>query len=169
MKYSVEYLKIIDDILKNEEVKKLRLYKHHYSYTRLEHSLSVSYYSYLICKFLHRDYISAARAGLLHDLFFYDCESKETRPKNHIKNHPMVSLENANKLFSLNKKEQDIILKHMWPITRKTPKYIESFVVTFVDKYCAFREWSIFCIFKSQLFGVVPVLQVLNLYHLQYL
>lgn len=142
-----KFLEIINDILANKSILNLKLYKHHYAYTRLEHCLSVSYYTYVICKFLHLDYKSAARAALLHDLFFYDCEDKISRPKNHIKNHPKIALENANKLFNLNKKEQDIILKHMWPLTFSPPKYLESFIVTIVDKYCAFREWSMYCAF----------------------
>lgn len=145
MKHNKEFYNIIEDILENETFQKLKLYKHHYIYTRFEHSLSVSYYSYLVCKFLKLDYISAARAGLLHDLFFYDCENKFTRPKNHIKNHPIIALKNAKQLFSLNNKEQDIILKHMWPLTFSLPKYLESFIITFVDKYCAFKEWKNFC------------------------
>ena len=142
-----KFLEIINDILANKSIQNLKLYKHHYAYTRLEHCLSVSYYTYVICKFLHLDYKSAARAALLHDLFFYDFEDKISRPKNHIKNHPKIALENANKLFNLNKKEQDIILKHMWPLTFSPPKYLESFIVTIVDKYCAFKEWSIYCAF----------------------
>ena len=142
-----KFLEIINDILANKSIQNLKLYKHHYVYTRLEHCLSVSYYTYVICKFLHLDYKSAARAALLHDLFFYDCEDKISRPKNHIKNHPKIALENANKLFNLNKKEQDIILKHMWPLTFSPPKYLESFIVTIVDKYCAFKEWSMYCAF----------------------
>lgn len=142
-----KFLEIINDILANKSIQNLKLYKHHYAYTRLEHCLSVSYYTYVICNFLHLDYKSAARAALLHDLFFYDCEDKISRPKNHIKNHPKIALENANKLFNLNKKEQDIILKHMWPLTFSPPKYLESFIVTIVDKYCAFREWSMYCAF----------------------
>ena len=142
-----KFLEIINDILANKSIQNLKLYKHHYAYTRLEHCLSVSYYTYVICKFLHLDYKSAARAALLHDLFFYDCEDKLSRPKNHIKNHPKIALENANKLFNLNKKEQVIILKHMWPLTFSPPKYLESFIVTIVDKYCAFKEWSMYCAF----------------------
>ena len=142
-----KFLEIINDILANKSIQNLKLYKHHYAYTRLEHCLSVSYYTYVICKFLYLDYKSAARAALLHDLFFYDCEDKLSRPKNHIKNHPKIALENANKLFNLNKKEQDIILKHMWPLTFSPPKYLESFIVTIVDKYCAFKEWSMYCAF----------------------
>ena len=48
-----EFLNIVNDILENKTVQDLKLYKHHYGFTRLEHSLSVAYYSYLICKFLH--------------------------------------------------------------------------------------------------------------------
>ena len=137
-----EFFYIVKDILESEPVQKLKLYKHHYGFTRLEHCLSVSYKSYLICKFLHLDYKSIARAGLLHDLFFYDCETKAIRPKHHVWTHPKVALDNAEKLFNLNKKERDIILKHMWPVTLVPPKYIESFIITLVDKYCAFKEWS---------------------------
>ena len=141
MKYTNEEFKnIVKDIISNETIQSLRLYKHHYGSNRYEHSLSVAYNSYRICKFLDLDHVSAARAGLLHDLFLYDCENPETRPQNHIKEHPKVSLTNAEKLFVLNDMEKDIILKHMWPVTIRFPKYPESFVVTFVDKYSALKE-----------------------------
>ena len=140
MKKNSEFENIIKDILFNETVQNLRLYKHHYGSNRYEHSLSVSYYSYIISKFLGLDHVSCARGGLLHDLFLYDCENPETRPKHHIKEHPNVALINAEKLFILNSIEKDIIKKHMWPITFSPPKYLETFVVTFVDKYCAIKE-----------------------------
>ena len=140
-----DFKNIIKDIISNETIQDLRIYKHHYGSNRLEHSLSVSYYSYKMCKLLGLDYVSAARAGLLHDLFLYDCENPETRPKNHIKEHPKSALDNAQTLFILNDIEKDIILKHMWPITLSTPHYLESFIVTFVDKYCAIKEWSNYC------------------------
>lgn len=145
--YNTEFLKTIDDIINNETVQNLKLYKHHYIYTRFEHSMSVSYHSYLICKFLHLDYISATRAGLLHDLFFYDCRENSAKQRKHITTHPKIALKNAKKLFDLNKLEQDIILKHMWPLTFVPPRYLESLIITFVDKYCAFKEWRNFCTF----------------------
>ena len=49
-------------------------------------------------------------------------------------------LKNAEKEFSLNNKEKDIILKHMWPVTLPFPRYIESFIITLTDKYCASKE-----------------------------
>ncbi len=146
--YDKNYLYIVDDIINNEIITKLKNFKHHYGSNRLQHSISVSYYSYLVCKFLHLDYISIARAGLLHDLFLYDCENKKTRPKFHIWKHPKIALQNAKKFFDLNNKECDIILKHMWPITLSIPKYPESFVISFIDKYCAFIEWNNYLINK---------------------
>ena len=145
MKKNNEFTNIIKDIISNKTVQNLRLYKHHYVSNRFEHSLSVAYYSYKMCKLLGLDHVSAARAGLLHDLFLYDCENPETRPKNHIKEHPKTALTNATQLFLLNDIEKDIISKHMWPITFSTPQYLETFIVTFVDKYCAIKEWSNYC------------------------
>ena len=144
-KQNNEFINIVKDIISNETVRNLRFYKHHYVSNRYEHCLSVAYNSYRICRFFGLDHVSVARAGLLHDLFLYDCENPETRPQNHIKTHPKIALENAEKHFLLNDIEKDIILKHMWPITFSTPKYLETFIVTFVDKYCSILEWLNYC------------------------
>ncbi len=78
---------------------------------------------------------------MLHDLFLYDWRVRQDNRKGlHAFTHPKTALENASKLFDLNAKETDIILKHMWPVTIRFPKYIESYVITFVDKYCALEE-----------------------------
>ena len=101
-----------------------------------------SYYCYKICKKLKLDYISCSRAAMLHDLFLYDWRKRENGRKGfHAFTHPKTAYENASKLFNLNDKEADIILKHMWPVTFFSfPKYIESFILTLVDKYCALSE-----------------------------
>ena len=46
-----KYLLIIDDILKNDEFKKMENIKNHNT-TRLNHSLKVSYFSYKVAKLL---------------------------------------------------------------------------------------------------------------------
>ena len=63
-----EYNEIIKDILNSREFKKIEACPHH-KINRLEHSKRVSYFSYKVCKSLNLDYVSAARAGLLHDFF----------------------------------------------------------------------------------------------------
>ena len=136
-----EFWIIVKDILCSETVQSLKNYNHHYGSNRYEHSISVAYYSYKISKFLGLDHVSCARGALLHDLFLYDCRDSNAKPKNHIKEHPKTALDNAKKLFILNDIEEDVILKHMWPITFSKPKYLESFTVTFVDKYCSIKEF----------------------------
>ena len=67
-----EYVSIVADLLAQPAVQKLANYTQHHHSTRLQHSIAVSYDSYKIAKKMHLDYRSTARAGLLHDLFYYD-------------------------------------------------------------------------------------------------
>ena len=64
-----EYLMIIADLINQEKVQEMKQYRQHHKINCFEHCLFVSYNTYLICKKHHLDYISAARAGMLHDLF----------------------------------------------------------------------------------------------------
>jgi len=141
---NIEYVQIISEIFNNPTVRKMDNFRQHYDSTCLEHCLEVSYISYKICKKLGLDYVSTARAGLLHDLFLYDWRNsrKELNLSTyHAFIHPKIALENSLKLFSLNEKEQDIIVKHMWPVTFfEFPKYMESFIITLVDKYSALKS-----------------------------
>lgn len=135
-----EYEKCIGDLIKNETVCSMKDFIQHNNVTCLKHSIYVSYISYHICRYLNLDYRSAARGGLLHDLFLYDWHTTKPTDGLHGFVHPYIALENARKHFILNEIEIDIIEKHMWPLTLKIPKYKESFVVLFVDKYCALME-----------------------------
>ena len=134
------YTNCVDDLLQSEITNTMDGCIQHGSVTCLEHSLSVSYYSYILCRLLHLDYRSAARGGLLHDLFLYNWRKSKLTGGMHSFTHPYTALLNANKYFLLNKMEKDIIVKHMWPLTIKLPIYRESYVVSFVDKYCAIVE-----------------------------
>ena len=49
-KQDQEYLNLVSDLLNTKEVQKLDEYTQHHNYTRLQHSISVSYQSYLIAK-----------------------------------------------------------------------------------------------------------------------
>lgn len=136
-----KYINIIKDLLDQESVKKMKQYRQHYNTNCFDHCLFVSYYTYLICKKLHFDYISAARAALLHDMFLYDWRKRENGRKGyHAFTHGKVAYENASRFLHLNDKEKDIIVKHMWPVTIGFPKYKETYIVTIVDKYCALME-----------------------------
>lgn len=138
-----EFKEIIKEMEENETVQKLRDFVQHCNTTRYDHCREVAFYSYLLCKKYGLDYKAAARAGMLHDLFFYDWHDSKKKlnlEHCHAIEHPRIALKNAKSLFLLNKKEQDIIAKHMWPVTFALPRYKESFIITFVDKYCATKE-----------------------------
>ena len=132
-KNTQEFDGIIKDIVSNPKVQEMKKYRQHYETSTFDHCYMVSYYCYRVCKKLRLDYKSAARAGMLHDFFLYDWRIRQNDRKGfHGFTHPRTALNNATKIFNLNKKEQDIILKHMWPVTLILPKYKESFIITFV-------------------------------------
>lgn len=138
-----EFDEIIKDLEENSTVQEMKNYIQHCDTTCYDHCRNVAYYSYLICKKYHLDYVSAARGGMLHDLFLYNWrKSQRTVQLNglHAFEHPKIALMNSMKLFDLNDIEKDIILKHMWPVTIRFPKYRESYIITLVDKYSAMRE-----------------------------
>lgn len=141
------YYSCISDIINAPEVLRLKEITHHISTTRFQHCLNVSYHGYLICRCLRLDARSAARAGLLHDLFYYDRQKYNScRKKNqpsHSRRHSDIALINARKLTDVNPKEYDMIVKHMWPVTAAFPKYTETYIITLVDKYCAVLEFCL--------------------------
>lgn len=130
----------MEDLLEKEEVQRIAAMRHHYRTSRLQHSINVAYFSYCLSKGLKLDYVSAARGGLLHDLFYYDFYKENMGPFAHSARHPAEALENARKICRLNQIEEDIIVKHMWLMTWPIPKYPESFLVSFVDKFSAVYE-----------------------------
>lgn len=139
------YYPIVEDILNNADVQQLKQFKHHVYTTRFQHCVNVSYYNYLVCRLFHWDATSAARAGMLHDLYFYETSDydRESEPdqKSHSAHHPEVAVQNAAERFDLNSRETDMIAKHMWPVTKSMPHYKESYVIVMVDKYVATLEF----------------------------
>lgn len=137
---SSEYLDCVQEIIAHADVKSMKNYNQHGDVDCLRHSLNVSTASYIICKKLGLDYRSAARGGLLHDFFLYDWHMGNPHGGLHAFTHPKVAALNADSKFKLNKKEQDVIKKHMWPLTVALPKYPETLIVVLVDKFYCVRE-----------------------------
>ena len=72
-----EFLNCIQDILEIDDVKQLKSFYQHFKTSRFQHCLNVSYYTFLICRRFHMDYVSATRAALVHDLYLYDWRNDE--------------------------------------------------------------------------------------------
>ena len=132
-----EFEMIIQPFIQHQKVLELKDYAHH-GITRYEHSYRVAYYTYFLSKKLHLDYVSATKGALLHD-FYFDEVVEETSSKQLV-HHPFIASINANQYFGINELEKDIIEKHMFPITKKMPKYKESWIVDVVDDISAIHE-----------------------------
>ena len=136
-----EFLEIIEELITNETVQQMKNFRQHYQTSCYDHCYLAAYYCYIICKKYNLDYHSATRAAMLHDLFLYDWRERQpTRKGLHAFTHGKTAMDNACQLFDLNEKEKEIILKHMWPLNIVPPRYAETYVVLFVDKYCAIME-----------------------------
>lgn len=115
-------------------------YRHHLSVSRLQHVTSVAYLSFLICKKKGLRAEEACRGALLHDLFYYDRDHRGG-PSFLYFRHPAIALENASRLISLDEVSEDVILHHMFPLTRRRPRTKEGRIVSRMDKYCAVHEF----------------------------
>lgn len=136
-----EFMKHVAGLLDNDLILALDEIPQHFKYTRLRHSMDVAYISFYIARILKCDSRSAARAGMLHDLFFHE-EGQNSRSL--LLSHPKIALENARSIVDdLNLREEDAILRHMWFLTLTPPRYAEGMIITFVDKFCAGREFII--------------------------
>jgi uncharacterized protein len=137
-----EYLTMVNYILENEEFNKIGKYYHHGT-NRLRHSLRVSYFSYKIAKKLGLDYKIAARAGLLHDFYATDDGGTIIEFIKSQIEHPKTAANNSINHFEITDKEKNIIETHMFPLTPKPSKYLEGWVVSFVDKGVGTYEYTI--------------------------
>lgn len=141
------YYGCIEDIIDCPQLQRLKGITHHISTTRFQHCVNVSYYSYIVCRKFRWDARSAARAGLMHDLFYYDRKEynslKVKGQFSHSRAHSVIAVRNAAMLTNISPLERDIIERHMWPLTIHLPKYKETYVITVIDKYCAVLEFCV--------------------------
>ena len=113
---------------------------YHHGLTRYKHIMHVAKGTYYISRILKLDYVSATRGALLHD-YFNEEEYLDKRGLEMPRIHPFLALNNALKEHDLNIKEKNIIISHMYPIGLIKPEYIESWIVSLVDKSVATYEY----------------------------
>jgi len=139
----LEFVRHIIELLEQEQVETMKHYIQHGNTSTYMHCLVVAYYSYLLALRLplQFDTKSIARGAMLHDFYLYDWHIPDQSHRLHGYVHPRYALRNAKKYFKLNPIEEDIIEKHMWPLTfRKFPAHKEALLVNVVDKLCSLGE-----------------------------
>lgn len=140
------------DILCSHGMQLEKKFLQHGCVTCYDHSLSVAHLSVaLALRFrIKVNMRSMIRGALLHDYFLYDWHQADKSHRPHGFLHARHALKNAQRDFHLSSIEEDVILKHMFPLNLCLPRYRETVIVTVADKICAIREvWSAF-VFKTQ-------------------
>lgn len=141
-----EYLAVAGDLYDSPQLQMMASFEQHLKINRLQHIRSVAYLSYLGAKKHGLSVRETARAATMHDLFYYDWRKKEASHRLHGYRHPAFALQNAYYLCgTLTKREANTIKRHMWPLTPTPPRYREGFLVSAMDKYCAFQELRYSC------------------------
>lgn len=139
-----ELRKYASDILDSYNFQKTRKHIQHGNMSVNEHCISVAITSLRIRDKFHIkcNNTDLIRGALLHDYFLYDWHKKEDREPHGLHGfyHPGIALRNAKKEYHLTKRQEEIIKKHMWPLTIVPPTCREAWIVTVADKYCSLLE-----------------------------
>lgn len=136
-----ELYSFIKPIIEHYEFQKRKKYKHHDN-SVFEHSVLVCIRAYKISKVIKCNKNDVIISSLLHDFYFNPWQGPNRDKKKyklldmHGFRHSKEAAINSKFYFEekLNQVIIDSIRKHMWPLTVKTPKYREGWIVTISDK-----------------------------------
>ena len=136
------FSKTVIQLMSEGQLHVMHRYIQHGSITTLDHSLMVAYYSWRLNRRfrLKADEISLIRGALLHDYFLYDWHVSEKWHRFHGFRHPTFALVNARQDYQLNKIEEEIIKKHIWPLTVIPPTCREAWIVNVMDTFSSIVE-----------------------------
>lgn len=139
-----EFYILIREIVKSEDFRRLKSYRHHVRKSAFDHSVKVAWLCYRHAKRrgTKTDVPRFVRGALLHDFYLYDRSNKSTAAKHHGIMHPRYALANARKRYpDLAEFEIDMIRRHMFPLTVTPPKTREGWIICFYDKVAAIGDF----------------------------
>lgn len=148
------FLKIITAAAADSRLSKTAFFIQHGNTSCLLHCIAVAYYCYRLAerfKTLKGHENELVRGALLHDYFLYDWHKADPSHRLHGFYHPGTALRNARQDFALTPREENIIHRHMFPLTPMPPTTREAWIVCLADKYCAAAE-TVEPVKKSRLF-----------------
>lgn len=137
------FIKISNEIINNEMFISSKKNMQHGLTSVYTHSYNVALkaYSIAVKKPNKYDLASLIRGALLHDFFLYDWHVLNGRKRLHGLHHPKIAYNNSISYFPINKKEKNIIMSHMWPLTLfYFPLSKEARLVNRVDKIVSLNE-----------------------------
>lgn len=137
-----KFLPLVRDVIRSEEFRKMKTYRHHRNGNLFDHSVKVAFLCYRHHRKFHMksDVQSLVRGALLHDYYLYDLHGDGKPHKKHWFRHPDTALRNALAQYPLTERQKDMIKHHMFPITVIPPKTPEGWLVCLYDKIAAVSD-----------------------------
>lgn len=137
------FLSVVEEVAENSRFPLSKTFCQHGSTSVYAHSLKVAYAGYraAVCWNLPVRRYELIRGALLHDYFLYDWHDREhahRRPHGFF--HPDAAWKNAREDFPLTRREENIIRRHMFPLTLVPPSCLEAWLVCAADKICSVQE-----------------------------
>ena len=138
------YYDILDDLLEDERVCRMKDYVQHGSITTYDHCRNVAMISQKINRRLHikADEETMLRGAILHDYYLYDWHDNH-RDENgwHGFSHAEVAMRNAKEDFDIDQPTGHVIRCHMWPLNiTHIPRSRAAWVVCAADKFVSGLE-----------------------------
>lgn len=138
-----EVREILQELLQQGNLQKTGLLYQHGGISILEHSIRVAEMSLFLVEYFHLriDRRSMIRGALLHDYALLNRKKQKGMGRyTYVFTHPGTAVKNASEDYDLNSLEENIIKRHMFPLTPIPPLHREAWLVTLADKICASRE-----------------------------
>ena len=113
------FRRILSEIRGKAQFDEMKRYISHSDVSVYTHSIKVAYTAYcLALKYeIPCDLRALVRGGLLHDYYLYDWHDPNKGFRWHGFKHHRFALHNAERDFVLSKREKNIIVSHMFPLT----------------------------------------------------
>ncbi len=134
--------RLLQEVVKRTDLLQMDRFIQHGDTSTLWHSIAVAYYSLWFARRLRLDcrWKSLVSGALLHDYFLYDWHIPAPDHRFHGFTHPWAALRNAQRDWQLDAVQQNIIVRHMFPLTLVPPLCREGLLVCLVDKGCSLAE-----------------------------
>jgi len=129
-------------LIQNGRFGELKKYRQHGNVSTYDHSISVAEKSLSFAEKHHLkiDKDELITAALLHDYYLYDWHDfSDGTHRLHGFRHGKTACKNAVEDFDINKRQQQAIKNHMFPLTLP-PTTLLGLIVTYSDKVCSFKE-----------------------------
>lgn len=138
-----DYQKLYESLYSDPRIKRLEEIQQHRGSNTYYHVLKVTRKAYQYAKHCKRriNFVDLITGAMLHDYFLYDWRKDRSKLKRHGHRHPKIAKANAIRDFGVNKKVQNIIVSHMWPINCFIfHTSLEGHLVSLADKSVSIRE-----------------------------